>query len=301
MSERWLELSVDAPPEYVEPLSEIFHRYGEGGVAVEQPGGFNPDEGETPPVPDAVTIKTYLPMDATTRDRRERIAAGARLIAKFARISDLRERVASEDEWRDSWKEFFHPLRIGRGIVICPTWRECETEPGDAVVRLDPGMAFGTGHHPTTRMCLELLERAVSPGDRVLDLGCGSGILSIAAAKLGAAAVLGFEIDGAAVKSARANVDANGVGDRVEIIHGTLPSAKAPPQAFDLALANISARVVEDMAERLADCLAPGGTLIASGVIEAHLDGVTAALESAGATVRERTMDGDWGALAATV
>ena len=301
MSERWLELSVDAPPEYVEPLSEIFHRYGEGGVAVEQPGGFNPDEGETPAVPDAVTIKTYLPMDATTRDRRERIGVAARLVAKFARISDLRERVASEDEWRDSWKEFFHPLRIGRGIVICPTWRDCETEPGDAVVRLDPGMAFGTGHHPTTRMCLELLERLVSPGDRVLDLGCGSGVLSIAAAKLGAAGVVGFEIDSTAVKSARANVEANGAGDRVEIVHGTLPSAKAPAGGFDLALANISARVVTDMAERIADCLAPGGTLIASGVIEAHLEGVIAALESAGATVRERAMDGDWVALAATV
>ena len=301
MPERWLELSVDAPPEYAEPLSEIFHRYGEGGVAIEQPGGFNPDEGETPPVPDKVTIKTYLPMDATTQDRRARIDAAARLIASFAQISEIRERVASEDEWRDSWKEFFHPLRIGRGIVICPTWRECETEPGDAVVRLDPGMAFGTGHHPTTRMCLEALESAVSPGDRVLDLGCGSGILSIAAAKLGAASVAGFEIDAAAVRSARANVEANGAGDRVEIVRGTLPSAKAPPQAFDLALANISARVVTDMAAHITACLAPGGTLIASGVIEAHLDGVIAALESAGATVRERTMDGDWAALAATV
>ena len=301
MPERWLELSVDAPPEYAEPLSEIFHRYGEGGVAIEQPGGFNPDEGEAPPVPDKVTIKTYLPMDATTQDRRARIDAAARLIASFARISEMRERVASEDEWRDSWKEFFHPLRIGRGIVICPTWRECETEPGDAVVRLDPGMAFGTGHHPTTRMCLEALESAVSPGDRVLDLGCGSGILSIAAAKLGAASVAGFEIDAAAVRSARANVEANGAGDRVEIVRGTLPSAKAPPQTFDLALANISARVVTDMAAHITACLAPGGTLIASGVIEAHLAGVTAALESAGATVRERTMDGDWAALAATV
>lgn len=301
MPERWLELSVDAPPEYAEPLSEIFRRYGEGGVAIEQPGGFNPDEGETPPAPEKVTIKTYLPIDATTQDRRGRIDAGARLIAKLAPVSDLRERVASEDEWRDSWKEFFHPLRIGRRIVILPTWRDCETKPGDAVVHLDPGMAFGTGHHPTTRMCLEALERALSPGDRVLDLGCGSGILSIAAAKLGAASVLGIEIDAVAVRSARANVEMNGVGDRAEIIRGTLPSAKAPPQSFDLALANISARVIVDMAARIADCLAPGGTLVASGVIEAHLAGVIAALESAGATVRERTMDGDWAALEATV
>ena len=301
MSERWLELSIDAPPEYAEPLSEIFRRYGEGGVAIEQPGGFNPDEGESPPVPDAVTIKTYLPMDATTQDRRDRIDAAARLIAKLARVSDLRERVADEDEWRDSWKEFFHPLRIGRGIVICPTWRECETKPGDAVVRLDPGMAFGTGHHPTTRMCLELLEREMSEGGRALDLGCGSGVLSIAAAKLGAASVVGLEIDEVAVRSARSNVEMNGAGDRVEIVRGTLPSAKAAARSFDLALANISARVIVDAAAHLADCLAPGGTLIASGVIEPHLGGVTAALEAAGATVRERMMDGDWAALVASV
>lgn len=301
MPERWVELSVDAPPEYAEPLSEIFHRYGEGGVAIEQPGGFNPDEGESPPVPDAVEIKTYLPMDATTRDRRERISAGVRLIARLAAVSELRERVVSEDDWRDSWKEFFHPLRIGRGIVICPTWRECETKAGDVVVRLDPGMAFGTGHHPTTRMCLELLERVVSRGDSVLDLGCGSGVLSIAAAKLGAARAVGFEIDAAAVRAARANAEANGVSDRVETVHGTLPSAKAAARSFDLALANISARVVTDMAARLADCLAPGGTLIASGIIEARLEGAAAALESAGATVRERKMDGDWAALIASV
>ena len=168
-------------------------------------------------------------------------------------------------------------------------------------MHLDPGMAFGTGHHPTTRMCLEALERTVSPGARVLDLGCGSGILSIAAAKLGAAGVVGFEIDGAAVRAARANVEMNEVGDRAEIVRGTLPSAKAPPGGFDLALANISAAIVADMAGRLADCLAPGGTLIASGMIEARLDDVLAALESAGATVRERTMDGDWVALVATV
>ena len=301
MPERWVELSVDAPPEYAEPISEIFHRYGEGGVAIEQPGGFNPDEGESPPVPAAVEIKTYLPMDATTRDRRERIGAGVRLIARMAAVSELRERVVSEDDWRDSWKEFFHPLRIGRGIVICPTWRECETRPGDAVVRLDPGMAFGTGHHPTTRMCLELLERTVSAGDAVLDFGCGSGILSIAAAKLGAARAVGFEIDAAAVRAARANVEANGVSDRVEIVRGTLPSAKAAARSFDLALANISARVVADMAAHLADCLAQGGTLIASGIIESRLDEATAALKSAGATVREREMDGDWAALVASV
>ena len=195
MPSEWIELSIETPPEYVEPLSEIFYRYGEGGVAVEQPGGFNPDEGEEPPVPDRVTVKTYIPKDPTTDRRRAQIDVGVRLVAHLAPVSELRERPVSEDDWRDNWKEFFHVLRVGRRVVICPTWRKHDPEPDDVIVHLDPGMAFGTGHHPTTRMCIEIIERIMPQGARVLDLGCGSAILSIAARKLGAERVVGFEID----------------------------------------------------------------------------------------------------------
>ena len=197
----WVELSVDTPPEYVEPLSEVFHRYGEGGVAVEQPGGFNPDEGESPRVPDRVTVKAYLPLDHTTDHRRAQIDVGVRLVGHLAPLSELRERVVTQDEWENSWKDFFDVLRVGSRIVVCPTWREHSPLAGDVIVRLDPGMAFGTGHHPTTRMCLEAIERILTPGDTVLDLGCGSGILTIAAAKLGAGKVVGLEIDPKAVSS----------------------------------------------------------------------------------------------------
>ncbi len=300
MSASWLELSIDTPPEYVEPLSEIFRRYGEGGVAVEQPGGFNPDEGETAPIPDRVTVKAYLPMDADTDRRRARIDVGVRLVAHLAPVSDLRERLVNEEEWQNSWKEFFQPLRVGGRIVICPTWREFEGRQGDVIIQLDPGMAFGTGHHPTTRMCLEIIERTISPGDRALDIGCGSGILSISAVKLGAGSAVGFEIDPVAVRAARANVESNGAAELVEVVHGTLPSPLAEAQSFDLVVANISARVVVDLAPHLAACAASGGTLIASGILEDHVDRVAAALESAGATVRERLSDGDWVALAAS-
>ena len=301
MSAEWIELSIEAPPEYAEPLSEIFHRYGEGGVAIEQPAGHNPDEGETPPLPDSVTIKTYLPADDTADSRQAQIDVGVRLVSRFASVSELRQRRVSEDEWQNGWKDFFHVLRVGQRVVICPTWREYEPRPDDVIIHLDPGMAFGTGHHPTTRLCLETIERIMPTGARVLDLGCGSGILSMAAALLGAESAVGFEIEPVAARSGRDNVALNKVGDRVEVVQGTLPSPKAPAQSFDLVVANISARVIIDLAPQLADCVAPGGTLLASGVIEKHLDDETNALKAAGATIHETLVDGDWTALIASV
>ena len=300
MPDEWLELSIETPPEYVEPLTEIFHRYGEGGVAVEQPGGFNPDEGESPPIPDRVVVKTYLPIDHTTDHRRSQIDVGVRLVAHLAPVTELRERRVSQSEWQNSWKEFFHVLRVGERIVVCPTWREYEAKPDEVIVHLDPGMAFGTGHHPTTRMCLEMIEQTVTPGDSVLDLGCGSGILSIAAVKLGAERAVGFEIDPIAVKAGRANIDLNRAADSVELIHGTLPSPRAPAGSFDCVFANISARVVTDLAARIVECIAPGGRLLVSGVIEKHLDGVTDALIAEGATIERQEIDGDWVALLAS-
>ena len=297
----WLELSIETPPEYVEPLTEIFHRYGEGGVAIEQPGGYNPDEGESPPVPDRVVVKTYLPDDPTTDHRRSQIDVGVRLVAHLAPLTELRERRVSQDEWQNSWKEFFHVLRVGERIVVCPTWREYDAKPGEVIVHLDPGMAFGTGHHPTTRMCMEMIEQTVTPGDRVLDLGCGSGILSIAAVKLGAESAVGFEIDPVAVKAGRSNIALNSADGAIELVHGTLPSPKAPARSFDLVFANISARVVTDMAGQLVESLAPGGQMLVSGVIEKHLGGVTDALTAHGATIERQQIDGDWVAMLAAV
>ena len=252
-------------------------------------------------VPDRVTVKTYLPKDATTDRRRAQIDVGVRLVAHLAPVSELREQLVSEDDWRDNWKEFFHVLRVGKRIVICPSWREYEPGSDDVIVHLDPGMAFGTGHHPTTRMCLQLIERIMPRGARVLDLGCGSAILSIAAGKLGAESVVGLEIDPIAAGAGHTNVGMNDLQDSVEIVRGTLPSPKAPAQSFDLVVANISAKVITDMAAHITACAAPGGRIIASGIIEKHLPGVIESLEAAGATIEEKFVDGDWIALIASV
>ena len=260
---RWLELSVRSPQEFVEPLSQIFYRYGHGGVVVESEGGFSSDEGESASPAAWVTLKTYLPVNSTARERKARIDLGVRLVAHVSPVSPLSERELDEQEWQDSWKEHFDVLHVGRRLVVCPTWKEYEPAATDIVLNLDPGMAFGTGHHPTTRICLEMLEEQVKPGTKVLDVGCGSGILSIAAAKLGAGGVVGLEIDPVGVRVARSNVSHNGVGHGVRIIRGTLPQPEVTARSYSLVVANISARVIAELAGDIVKAVAEGGMLIA--------------------------------------
>jgi len=297
---KWLELSVESPPEFVEPLSQIFYRYGHGGVSVEMEGGYSPDEGEEPPVTGMVTLKTYLPLDSTTSLRRSRIDIGVRLVSHVSSISALQERELDEDEWQNSWKEHFYVLHIGERTVIAPTWREYEPGPSDIVVTLDPGMAFGTGHHPTTRMCLESLESLLAPGMDILDVGCGSGILSIAAAKQDARTVMGIEIDSVAVGVAKQNVRDNGMGHSVRIAQGTLPHPDVQPSSYDIVIANISAKVVIELAGELTAALRPTGKLIASGILLKDSDRVNEGLASAGSITEETVVDGDWVTLVAS-
>ena len=298
---KWLELSVKTPPEFVEPLSQIFHRYGHGGVAVEEDGGYNPDEGEAPPDTARVTVKTYLPLNSTADERRNRIDLGVRLVAHACPISPLQERVLDEDEWQSSWKQYFHVLHVGARIVIRPTWRDYQPGESEVVIALDPGMAFGTGHHPTTRACLERLEDLGRPGIDVLDVGCGSGILTIAAARLGARSVFGLEIDSVAVGVAKQNVRQNQAGHNVRIAQGSLPHPDVRPDSYDIAVANISAKVVTEMAGELVRAVKPGGKVIASGVLLDNKAGVEQALASAGGLLEETIVDGDWVTLVASV
>ena len=291
---KWLELSVETPQEFVEPLSEIFYRYGHGGVAVEHEGGYNPDEGEGLPSGGRVTVKTYLPINESTGERRSRIDLGVRLVAHVSSVSDLSEREIEEEDWEEAWKEHFHPLRVGKRLVVAPSWREYPASASDVVVRLDPGMAFGTGHHPTTRMCLELLETVLEPGMDTLDVGCGSGILSIAAAKLGARSVAGLDLDQTAVRAAKLNILENGVSHAVRIMEGSLPHREVRPDAYDVTVANISARVVSQTAAELALATRRGGTIIASGLLTENSRTAEEALSAAGARVERSVVDGDW-------
>ena len=297
---RWLELCVDVPPEFVEPISHIFYRYGYGGVSIESPADFNPDEGEKAPVPETLSVRTYIPKDASTDERRANIEIGVKLINHIHPIGPLREREIKDEDWETNWKQYFHPIRVGKKLVICPTWQKYDSLLGDVLIHLDPGMAFGTGHHPTTRMCMELLEETIAGGEKIIDLGCGSGILSVTAVKLGAGSSLGLEIELNAVKVAEENCVLNGVDEAITVLNETLPNNRYSEEDFDLALANISAKVIIELAEHLTRGLRTGGKLILSGVLESDLEDVRDVLYRLGVVFHEVITDGDWTAVLAT-
>jgi ribosomal protein L11 methyltransferase len=287
----WLEASVQVDGEAAEAVSEVFNRYGRGGAVLST--DFEDESGDTA----VVTVKTYLPLDEEGRKTRRHIEKALWHLSQIYPLPAPEFRELTEDDWANAWKEHYHVLRIGQRIVIKPPWQEHEPRPDEVVIELDPGMAFGTGLHPTTRMCLRALEEHLKPGAKVLDLGTGSGILAIAAAKLGAGAVLALDNDSLAVKAARANVWANGVQNRVTVEHGSLDKVTAENLAggFELVLVNILARVIIELAGRgLVDRVHPTGLMIAAGIIEEQEAEVAAALREQGLEIVERRQEKDW-------
>ena len=295
---KWLELSIRAPQEYVEPLSAVFQRHGYGGVAVELEGGYNPDEGESESDEATAVLRSYLPLNSTTASSREQIRVAVALISLLCPLPPLEERVIDENEWLESWKDHFTLLHIGR-LVVRPSWMEYEAADGEVVIGMDPGMAFGTGHHPTTRMCLAELDKLVRPGMSVLDVGTGSGILTIAAAKLGAGSVRALDVDPVAVRAARANVRDNGVRHKVRLEERELAADAEPPGEFDLVVANLYTNVILKLAPALVAHTAAGGALVVSGIMADRAGEVERALGDAGCPVARTEREGDWAALVA--
>jgi ribosomal protein L11 methyltransferase len=325
----WLELSVAADHEAVEAVSEILSRHAPGGTSVE-PAFELIDEGLAARL-DATRpaiVRAYLPAGdrgAVRRAIEETTRALGHLQAFDLRtIGDLETRLVHESDWAEAWKAHFPVLRVGRRIVIRPTWRRHRRTPGDVVLALDPGMAFGTGLHPTTRLCLAGIERLAddtgladgTPGAlggrarnvgtaglrRALDLGCGSGILAIAAARLGVAEVLALDTDQIAVDATRANARRNGLARRIRARQGSLPTGEGP---FDLILANLIASVLVRLAAGLAAELRPaaaavgGGRLLASGIFVDREGEVRDAFEAAAMRVVRADREGEWVALEA--
>jgi ribosomal protein L11 methyltransferase len=215
-------------------------------------------------------------------------------------IGELTTRLVKETDWAEAWKAHFPVLRVGRRLVIRPTWRRHRRQPDDVVLALDPGMAFGTGLHPTTRLCLAGLESIADSGQlanaRVLDVGCGSGILGIAAVKFGAATVLGLDTDPIAVEATDANAARNRLAGRLTAREGSLPTHES---AYDVVIANLIASLLDTLAEPLRDELRPGGILLASGIFVDREPDVRSAFAAAGLAVTTRSVDGEWVALEA--
>lgn len=308
---QWFELSVTADQEAVESLLELLATYGYNGGVVIEPAWIPtkegdgwvgaPAPGESPPpsyVQDAtrpVTLRTYLQYDEHAEEIRQRIDNALWHLGRLRPIGPLQVRVLEEEDWANAWKQHYQVQRIGERLVIVPSWLSYTPQEGDVLLNLDPGMAFGTGLHPTTRLCLGLLERLVQPGVSVLDVGTGSGILALAAIGLGATHVLALDNDPVAVDAARQNVERNGTQDKIAVELGSLGVTEIGQ--YQLIAANIIAHVLCAIAQELAAALEPDGILITSGIILEREDEVAVALAAAGLRQRERHRDGDWVAL----
>jgi ribosomal protein L11 methyltransferase len=306
---KWAEISIQTTHEATEAVADIFHGLGASGVVIEDPELVNSykrsgtwDYCDIPEAEDAsvVTVKAYLPMDDQLDDKlrlfEQRVNDLARHdIDKGSGLIRLRE--VREEDWANAWKTYYHPIRVGERLVVKPSWQEYPAAAGDVVIELDPGMAFGTGTHHTTAMCLALLEEAMRPGDTVFDVGTGSGILAVAAAKLEAGAVRAVDNDPLAVRIAGENVAANGVAAKVSVSEGDLLTGLSG-QA-DLIIANIIADVIIRMAPSVPQRLKDGGLFLAGGVIADRLGDVTDAILTAGLEVEKVLEEGGWATILA--
>jgi len=293
---KWLELSTQADADSAELVCEVFHRFGCGGVIIDGDITLTPEGELFANFERSITVRAYLPLDDSAESKRQQIDDALGRLS-FYGTPELKGKVIDEKDWTEEFKRHFKVFTIGEHIAIKPSWEEYTPKNEEMVIELDPGLAFGTGLHASTRMCLVQIERLLRPGMAVLDLGTGSGILTIAAVKLGAAQVVALDVDPVAIKVARENMAANGIADPVVLGQGTLPEASAPSELwgrFDLVLANILARVISNLAESLVRALKPGGILICGGILLPHLEEVNSRLREAGATILDVIADEEW-------
>jgi len=287
-----MELKVEVEPELVEPIVDLFQRYGKQSPVVEETGGFNPDDDESPPEDAPIIVRVFLPVNKGVAKKKSQIEAGFLLLSLIRPLPEIQSREFTDKEWIEQWKATLRPLRIGDRFVVTSPEQPTFGESSDISIILDQGLAFGTGYHPTTQMCLAALASIMKPGLTVLDLGTGSGILAIAAAKLGAAQVLSVDTDAQSITAARKNVRLNGLSKKVRVIKGTLPLQDV--DGFEVVLANISASVLKRLSEPLALCLIPNGLLVASGFIEERSDEVEKALLDSGFQILTGWRQEDW-------
>ena len=309
MQMKWAEISIQTSHEAIELVANIFYDLGACGVVIEDPELINTyrlsgawDYCDIPPDKnmEVVIVKAYLPADEAFDEKLRRFETKVNELSSHdidKGRGEITCREIQEEDWASCWKDFFHSIKVGERIVIKPTWESYEAGVDDLVIELDPGMAFGTGSHHTTAMCIRLLEELVRPGMQVIDVGAGSGILSIVCAKLGAGEVCSVDLDSVAVRAACENIHLNKVEHIVKVTQGDLLTGFSG-QA-DLIVANIVADVIIKVIPDVKARLAAGGSFVASGIIAERLSDVTAVLFANNFTVDKVSEEGEWVALVA--
>ncbi|WP_066399422.1 50S ribosomal protein L11 methyltransferase [Cytobacillus eiseniae] len=303
---KWSEISIHTTNEAVEPISNILHEAGASGVVIEDPFELvkerkdqfgeiyelNPND-----FPDeGVIIKAYLPENSFLAETVDEMKESINNLVQYN--IDIGKNAVSinevnEEEWATAWKKYYHPVKISERFTIVPTWEEYTPVSSDElIIELDPGMAFGTGTHPTTVMCIQALERTVQQGDNVVDVGTGSGVLSIAAAMLGAEKVMALDLDEVAVQSAKQNIELNNVNQIVNVSQNNL--LDGVETGADIVVANILAEVILRFTDDVASVVKQGGYFIASGIIEPKKEEVKEAIIQAGFEIEEILHMEDW-------
>ncbi|EPD54381.1 50S ribosomal protein L11 methyltransferase [Paenisporosarcina sp. FSL H8-0542] len=303
---KWSELSIHTTHEAVEAVSNILHEAGASGVVIEDSEEFareredrfgeiyalNPNDFPT----EGVILKAYLPVTSFLGETVEEVKLAINNLINYdINVGDNIVKISevNEEEWATAWKKYYHPVKISERFTIVPTWETYEPVATDElIIELDPGMAFGTGTHPTTVMCLQALEKTVKPGDYVTDIGTGSGVLAIGAALLGAKHVHALDLDEVAVRSAKINVKLNKVQNTTDVVHGNLLDTVKEPS--DVVVANILAEIIMSFTQDAFKVVKEGGMYITSGIIGAKKDDVKQSLEAAGFEIEEVMMMEDW-------
>jgi ribosomal protein L11 methyltransferase len=304
MSEQaWLEVSLEADGEMAEAISEVLARYVSGGVVIESTHIEDEPEGEGYPT-GPLRVSGYIPFDDRLEQTRQKLEEALWHLGQVRPVSQIHFRAIEDLDWSAVWKDHFQPVQIGKEITIIPIWMEAENEERIAI-KIDPGMAFGTGTHPTTQLCLEMLAEILDNVEApkrsklsMIDVGCGSGILGIAALKLGVGRVLGVDLDREAVESARKNAMVNGVAEHLNLEVGSLAEIKEGKFLLSqgqIVVANILAPVIIRMLQDdLGEIVAPGGKLVLSGILDEQSAEIESVLNDVELKLVQKKQSGDW-------
>lgn len=314
----WLEISLTVTGELAESVADVLARFAPNGVMTEQGVKFNDEEDEgtaTGPI----TVRAYLEVNDQLEETRQKVEESLFYLGMIQPVPTPIYRQIADQNWMEAWRQHYKPILIGERLLILPAWLE-NPDPKRIPIKIDPGMAFGTGTHPTTQLCLELMERSFDnrpqtaddgkspivrrPPSTVIDVGCGSGILSIAALKLGAQTVLGVDTDIESVKNSRENADLNGIGEELILGQGSVGEILAgqfPFQSAPLVAANILAPVLIRLFDAgLADLIQPNGEIILSGILDHQAESVMQAGQAKGLKRGEVRQMKDWVAVSMT-